>query len=378
MNLLRSHIYPLILLSIILFACKADNEEDKTIGISPSNEINISKKQFETAAMKLGTLSLREVAQTTSTRGYIDVPPENRAAVSPYYSGYINAINILPGQFVKKGQILFTLQHPDYLKIQQSYLEAKEQLTYLKADYERQFSLADEQIASQKSFRKAESDYKVMQARYLGLQEQLKLMNVSIPKLNQGQMTHTINIYAPIDGYITQVRVTKSAYVNSSEVALEIVNTDHLHLELEIFEKDLGKIKEGQKINFSVPESGKKRFNGEVYLVGRKVDDKQRTIAIHGHIDEALAEDFIPGMYVEAQIIVQSDSLFCLPKSAIVEGEEKNYVLVKNHLKNGVLQFNQQEVVLGRESNLWIEVKNKEVLKNKQLLIEGAFGLIGI
>lgn len=370
----------IVLLSInLFFACQSttDNTNNQEVLVAVNNDITVSKKQFETGEMKLGKLMTRQLPTTVSTRGYIDVPPGNRAAVSPFYGGYVKQIEVLPGQKIKKGQLLFTLQNPDYLKIQQAYLEAKEQLVYLETDYKRQQTLAEEKIASQKNYKKAEAEYRVMQVKYQGLKEQLALMNIAIAPLNQRKLTSTMAIYAPITGFITKVNTMKSAFINASEVALEIVNTDHIHLELQVFEKDAMHIKKHQKISFSVPESGSLTFTGEVYLVGKSVDTQQRTVDIHGHIADSETKNFIPGMYVDAAIEVNSEAAMCLPESAIVEIDGLNYILVQIKSASESLQFMKQQITIGKKSEGWVEIKNAKDIKDKTILLVGSFVLIG-
>jgi cobalt-zinc-cadmium efflux system membrane fusion protein len=370
----------IVLLSInLFFACQSttDNTNNQEVLVAVNNDITVSKKQFETGEMKLGKLMTRQLPTTVSTRGYIDVPPGNRAAVSPFYGGYVKQIEVLPGQKIKKGQLLFTLQNPDYLKIQQAYLEAKEQLVYLETDYKRQQTLAEEKIASQKDYKKAEAEYRVMQVKYQGLKEQLALMNIAIAPLNQRKLTSTMAIYAPITGFITKVNTMKSAFINASEVALEIVNTDHIHLELQVFEKDAMHIKKHQKISFSVPESGSLTFTGEVYLVGKSVDTQQRTVDIHGHIADSETKNFIPGMYVDAAIEVNSEAAMCLPESAIVEIDGLNYILVQIKSASESLQFMKQQITIGKKSEGWVEIKNAKDIKDKTILLVGSFVLIG-
>lgn len=376
MKALLYNFYLIIFILSALVSCKPPTDERMETLAEDPNEIMISKKQFETGGMKLGRLTKRQLTTTVSTRGYIDVPPGNRAAVSPFYGGYVKRIDVLPGQEIRRGELLFTLQSPEYLKMQQSYLEIKAQLEYLKIDFERQQTLAGEKIASEKNFKKAESDYRVMQAKYQGLKEQLKLMRVPLSKLERGELTNTIAIYAPIAGFITSVNTMKSAFINASEVALEIVNTDHIHLELQVFEKDAMLIRPHQKINFSVPETSNKAYTGEVHLVGQSVDTKQRTVAIHGHISEKEEGRFIPGMYVNAEIEVRTQVAMCLPSSAIVEMGGVNYVFVQTKEENDVLQFAQQQVSLLKKSGDWVEIRNTEEIKDKTILIKGSFNLI--
>ncbi|GAB4241572.1 MAG: efflux RND transporter periplasmic adaptor subunit [Ekhidna sp.] len=291
----QTYIYSTFLAAILLFGCsKTSTEESPTSANAGIVEEPISQIIEE----------VNDEEVTISITGYIDVPPENRAAISPYYGGFVKNIKVLPGQTVKRGETLFTLENPDYLKVQQDYLESKEQLDYLKADYERQKQLADEKITSTKNFKKAESDYKVMLARYQSLKEQLKLMELSVEEIESGRLFSSISIKAPISGSITTVNITKSAFADAKEVAVEIVNLEHIHLELEVFEKDALLIKEGQQISFKIPETGSQVYQGKVHLVGKSIDPKKRTIRVHGHIEEEI-EGLIPGMFVEAMIFVK-------------------------------------------------------------------------
>ena len=87
--------------------------------------------------------------------------------------------------------------------------------------------------------------------------------------------------------------------MSSASELLEIVNTDHIHLELSVFEKDILKIKKDQKIEFKIPESSDKTFDAAVHLVGTSINT-DRTIKVHGHINDEESNNFISGMYIEA------------------------------------------------------------------------------
>lgn len=289
-------------LLVLISACETKTAEDNT---PVQNAPRVVSEKPANASMEVSeAASADKGQQTISVTGYIDVPPENLASISPYYGGFAKNIYVLPGQSVKKGEVLFTLQNPEYLHMQLEYLEAKEQIEYLKAAYERQKTLAAEKISSTKIYKKAESDYKVMLARYRSLQEELKLMGLSIPKIESGQLINTISIRAIIKGSVTAVNITKGEFVDAKDVAVTIVNTDHIHLELDVFEKDALLVKEGQLVTFKIPESSQELYKGDIHLVGRSVDPKKRTIKVHGHIDNEDEANFIQGMFVEASIEV--------------------------------------------------------------------------
>ncbi|MFT5570874.1 MAG: cobalt-zinc-cadmium efflux system membrane fusion protein, partial [Cyclobacteriaceae bacterium] len=204
-----------LVLSIVISACETKTAEDNTL------VQNTTMVEYDNPSVKTKVSEIKKaetVSNTISVTGYIDVPPENLASISPYYGGFVKNIFILPGQSVKKGEVLFTLQNPEYLHMQQEYLEAKEQIEYLKAEYERQKTLAAEKISSTKNYKKAESDYKVMLSRYRSLQEEVKLMGLSISNLESGQLINTISIRAIIEGSVTAVNITKGAFADAKDV----------------------------------------------------------------------------------------------------------------------------------------------------------------
>lgn len=370
------HIYSILFLLVIL-SC-GSNEKEAEVSIesqSHHEEIVVSTSQFESENMILGKPSTQDFNQTVTTTGFIDVPPSSRASITTFMEGYIKNTPLLIGDEVKKGQLLVTLENPEFVELQQNYLEVSNQLTYLKSEFERQETLYKENITSQKNYLKAESDYKSNQAHYNGLKQKLKMLNINPSNVEKGKISSTINLYAPIAGSITKVNVSNGSYVSASKEILEIVNTNHIHLELMVFEKDILKIKKEQPINFKVPEASDNIFNAEVYLVGTSIDPTNRTIKVHGHIEDDENSPFVTGMFVEAQIVTGSSSGNALPKEAVAEIDGVFYALVLQKQEGGYI-FKKTEVKVGKQTEAFVEVLNTQDFKEKQVLTKGAFMLL--
>lgn len=353
-------------------------EEDALLHLPAEGVYELSNTQFESSGMELGKLEMQSFHEIVRANGMIDVPPEYRASVSSYFGGTVKDLNLLTGQSVDKGQVLFTLENPDFVQIQQDFLEAKGQIAYLKADYERQKNLAEDRVSSQKTFLKAESDYTVTKVRLESISKKLGLMGIDPSSLTIDNIRTTINIISPIKGYVTQVDIARGTYLNPSESAISIVNTDHLHLELNIFEKDLPKVKEGQTIKFRIQEDQRQEYDAEVHLVNKTVDPIERTIGIHGHLaDEKMAQYFSPGMYVEAEIYSSSESKVSLPEGAVIELNGRFFTLLLNGKMENGYSFIRKEVQVGHTSSGYIEILNPEDFNDStQFLIHGAFNLI--
>jgi membrane fusion protein, heavy metal efflux system len=153
----------------------------------------------------------------------------------PLLVGYVKRNPLLVGDAVKKGQALITLENPEYIEIQQEYLEVAEQLKFLKADFERQETLFEEQVTSEKRFLQAESEYRRNLAMFNGLKQKLQMLNINPAAVEQGKITSEITIYAPISGSITAVDVSKGTFVGPQDRIMEIVEKEHMHLELNSF-----------------------------------------------------------------------------------------------------------------------------------------------
>lgn len=366
----------ILLISVLFLACGNQEKKTEINKETPktNNLISISKQQFESEKMQLGSLEKQTFNTSIKVNGIIDVPPENKASVSSFIGGYVTKIPLLVGDKVKKGQLVASIKNLEFVEIQQKYLEINAQLDFLKNEYLRQKMLFDEQITSQKNYLKAESLYKSSLATFNGLSQKLKMMNINLNKVRKGEITSTINLYAPISGYITKLNVNNGAYVSSTNELLEIVNTDHIHLELNVFEKDILTIKKDQKILFKVPESSNKTYTAEVHLVGTSINN-DRTIKVHGHIIDEKNIQLISGMFVEANIIVTSKEEISLPKSAILKSEIDTFILTLIKEENGNLFLEKTAVTIGLENEKYVEVLNFKELENKKILTKGVFML---
>ena len=367
-----------LLFMLLLMACGESANKSENTAMPLEEELTeISEAQFEGSKMQLGKLSEQSFPLVVRSTGMIDVPPQSRVIISSFAGGYVQKTPLLVGNKVRKGQVLATLENPEFVEMQQNYLETAQQLTYLKSEYDRQKTLVEEQISSQKSFLKAESDYKSALAIYNGLKKKLQMLNININAVEAGNITSEIALYAPIHGSVTKMNISKGTYVSPADEIMEIINTDHIHLELAVFEKDILKIKEGQKIVFNIPEALEDTFEAEVHLVGTSIDTKNRTVTVHGHLEDDENHNFALGMFVDAQIITESNQALALPDDAIITLDDKYYVLLINSKEEARYVFNQKEVTIGNSFNGYTMIKNKDDFTEKDLfLVKGAFNLI--
>jgi len=373
----------LIAISLFLFQCAekskndtVENNPEISIGPGPADEQIITKGQFKMEGLSLTRFTESTFPQLIRTTGMIDVPPDNRAVISPHIGGYIKYSPYLVGDQVKKGDLLVSIENIEFLQLQQEFLEASEQLTYLKSEYERQEQLYKEKIASEKSFLLARSNYKRNLAIVSVLEEKLKLLNISPTKVLQGELSSVSNIYSPINGDISEVEVSRGLYVGPSDHIMEIANTEHMHLELKIFEKEALMIKKGQIVNFKIPELTSENFKGTIHLIGKSIG-QDRSIKVHAHIEDESAYNFIPGMYIQANIEIDSGTFLSLPEEAVIESDGDFYALQLISEDDQGYKYKRVKVLTGRTYDGAVQILNAEDFDNKSVqFIRGGFSLL--
>ena len=342
-------------------ACKTDNTE-----LTDSSSV-VTKSVDNVVFTKISKQLITDVVECT---GRIDVPPNQRAAVYAPIGGMVNKIRILPGDLVKKGQLLFSLSHQDIVKIQQDYLQAKSDYSLFKVNLERKQKLYDAESISEREYRTVQHEFNISEATLESLQAQLSIIGISSKRLESKGITSSINFRAPITGYISEVFAVSGSYVDTNEAILTIVNTDHRHIELDIYANKINQVKLGQNVNFHTAGSDIEH-RGEIQLVGKEVNEDTRTVRVHAHLIGNSADYLVIGTYLYAGILINSDSVYSLPLTAIVKIEDVDYVLVKDGDK-----LNPVEVVIGNSFKKFVEIKNAEELKGKDIVSEDAYYLM--
>jgi len=362
-----------ILIFILPISCKngkqAANEENAASGI-----VHITKEQFDHENMQTGALHQEKFNDVVKVRGMADVPPQNKATVSPVVSGSVKEIFVSAGDRVNKGQALLSFEGPEIIGLQQNYLEISEQLKALESEYERQKTLFAENISSEKLFLEAESNYKKAATSFNGLKQQLLLLSIDTVKVKQGVITPFAVIYAPIAGDIILINADISKFIQPSDVVAEIVDTKQLQLYLSVFEKDIDAIKPGEKVLFSLPESSDKLLTATVNLVGKAIDRTDRTVVVQALPSGVSRSDLLTGMYIDAGIITGSKTVWALPIDALITEEEEHFLLLLQSSSNNEYVFHKVKVQIGDRNGDNMEIfPNDTITSSSVILLKGVY-----
>lgn len=248
-----------------------------------------------------GITGATNVANASTFNGTLVIPPQHFAAITLPMGGIVKNLSLLPGTYVKKGSILATLENPEFITLQQEYLDSRAQLEYLEAEYHRQQTLSQEEAASLKKLQQSKADYLSMKSQMQAAIARLHLLGIQPEKLIGNGISPSLEIKAPISGYISNLQANLGKYLDSGEPLCDIIDKSQMMVRLVAYEKDLESLKVGCPLLFQINGLGNKTFHGKLISIGQEVDDTNRSIELYAEMTEN-SPLFRPGMYVSARM----------------------------------------------------------------------------
>ena len=288
--------------------------------------VTLSPAEQQAGGLKTGRVSARPMGTGLAVTGTLDVPPESSVAITAPLGGFVESTTLLQGTRVSKGQVLATIRNPDFVQLQQDYLETSSRLEYARTELARQKELYEQEVAPQKNYQRAQADYNALRVQTNAQAARLRLAGLPVG----GRIVSTATLRAPRAGFVKTVSVTVGQAVTATDALFEIVDPEHLHVELTVFEKDVSKLQKGQLIRFTLPSDsakGSQERTARVYLIAQAIG-ADRTVRVHGHLDKENDRALLPGLYVRATIETGRADVAALPNAALVRFEGQSYGFV--------------------------------------------------
>ena len=364
----------------VFTSCKNETKNsEEAKEVIPDNIVEMRDDQIKLANIETGIIEMRSLSGTLKVNGLVAVAPQNFATVCAPMGGFVRSTNLIPGNTVTKGQVLAVIENQEFIDIQQNYLEAKNKLEFAETDYKRHNDLYKNDVYSQQNVQQVTADYKNLKAQVKALTQKLALIGINAAQLNEDNISREVKLIAPFSGYVKTVNVNIGKYVTPSDAMFEIVNTDHLFLELTLFEKDADKVANGQKIHFLI-NNETEQHEAEIYQTGKTINP-DKTYKVYANVTDQ-CKNIIPGMYVNAIIEAASNKVTALPSDAIVSFDDKDYIFVfeKNKMEDGkpFTEYRMIEVQKGVSESGYTEVvlpKDFDISKAK-VVVKGAYNLL--
>lgn len=371
-------IYTIFFTTIILSSCGTKPNQiavkEEAANVVESNLIKLTKEQAALAQLGFASIQQGKMKGIAHLNGVVDVPPTGIASVSIPMGGYVQDINLIPGTYVKKGQVLATVKDPTYVQLQENYLAAKAKLIYLQQDIDRQKTLLTQEAVSKKAYQQLQADFTTNQIQVKALSEQLKLINIQPDNLTTEKMTSLVQLIAPISGYITKVNINRGKYVTPSDILLEIMDPNDIHAAITIYESAIAGFKVGMKGTVSLTQDPTKKYPVSILAVSHNINE-DKTGLLHCHF-EKIPTNVLPGMFLSADIVVVTNEAVLIPIESVQRFQGKDFIFIQS-AEN---EFKAIEIQVIQTNTEFVTISNADAKSwiGKSIVVKNAFSLLGM
>lgn len=361
-----------------------EEEEEENVAV-------LTDEQMKAVGIEIGSIEQKQLSATLKANGALRVPNSNKANATSLFGGVIKSLNVEIGDFVRKGQVIATISNPQFIQLQEEYLSINSRIEFAEQEVARQRELNEGNAGAKKNLQSATTELNTLRTRKASLQQQIQMMGINPASLSNSNLKSSLVVTSPISGTVSNVFAKIGSYVDVSSPIAEIIENTALHLDLQVYEKDIPLIKIGQKIDFVVTNNPNKTYSAEVYSIGSSFSGESKTIAVHSKITGDKA-GLIDGMSITGMVSLDDVLSTAVPNDAIVNADGKYYIfLVKereeeahdhkegeahdhNHGSEKGTQFVRMEVVKGATQLGYTAITPvSEIPHGAHIVVKGAF-----
>lgn len=305
---------------------------------SAANQIQISTEKVQKLGVRSEPVTLRSLDKLVRAAGRIE-PDERRIyAISPKFEGYVERLHVnATGQTVGKGQPLFEVYSPELVSAQREYAIAVQGVDSLRgASGETQAGMR--QLAESSLSRLRNWDIS---------EEQVKALASS------GIAKRTLTFRSPATGVVTEKKALQGMRFMPGETLYQVSDLSAVWIIADVFEQDIGLVKQGSKARIKINAYPDKTFEGRIAYVYPTLKVETRTVPVR--IELANPGMLLkPGMFAQVELPTSAEGpVLTVPTSAVIDSGARQIVLVQ--AREG--RFEPREVKLGARSDERVEVK---------------------
>ena len=322
-------------------------------------------------ALALSDVSLGVVDSVSAgglrVTGAITYDQNRMSHVGPKTEGRVTELRVEVGSRVSEGQVLAHLESPEVGNTRAELAEAEALLEIARENFERETRLEAQGISSRREVLDAEAQLRTMEARRRSAEERLRLLGA----VSHGEGGH-FDVVAPYDGVVVERHGSRGEVVGPADQLFTIADLARLWIELDVFERDLASVSEGQAVELTTAAWPGRTFPARIGYVADILDVRTRTVRARVEIDNTDGA-LRPGMFATAVIqTAGGETVLAVPRDAVQNVESTDAVWVPGEEAGAFLAA---PVQLGRElPGAMVEIVSG-LAAGDSLVVSGAFTL---
>ena len=359
-------------------------EEKKEAGHAGEHEkedpevVTLSPEKQKSSGIEVRQVALENTAVPLSATAAIEINMDRSAKISPRVTGKAVRIIASQGDRVKAGQALAYLDSVELDQTWSDYIKAKGKVELARKNFQREESLFEKKISPEKDVLKAKQEFGEAEADLNLAKERFRLLGVDVSQfeLTKGNGNHPlIPVTSPVSGVVLEKTVTQGEMVSSDKALFTVADLSTLWVVIDIYEKDISRLRLGTGVKVSVTAFSDKTFRGKIAYIGDVIDEKTRTEKARVTIDNSSGL-LKPGMF--ATVLIETTSggterIIAVPEEAVVVDGTKRYVFIqiapeqfkRREIEAGRTLGNRMEVTMGLKEGETVAVKGAFILKSE-------------
>jgi RND family efflux transporter MFP subunit len=275
--------------------------------------LTIDLRRQQLIGVRTATVERRPIAGTTRTVGLVRYDETRQADVNLKIEAYVRDLHVdYTGQYVKRGQPLFSVYSPDLLATQNEYLLALETRDQLRAS----------QVDDARSY----ADRLASAAR-----QRLTLWDLSDAEIERLERTRqprdAVEFRSPASGYVIEKRVVQGQRVTPGESLYRIADLSVVWVEADVFEREMAFVKTGQRAVVTVDAWPGERFDGRITYVYPYVEQDTRTVKVRLELQNRHGR-LKPGMFANVELSSSLGTGLVLPRDAVIDTGGEQFAFV--------------------------------------------------
>lgn len=354
---------------------EAKPQADRSQSQASADILKLTDVEAKTIETKTSVLERKQYHNTLTLIGEVASDPDRIVDVPARLSGRLISVRYIEGNYVKKGQILAVVDSPELAKLRSAYHSAKTRMEAAKQNSARISRLLKMKLASEQEQIDAEANMNVIASELDSAKENLRVNGVAISDQTSGKYY----VASPMTGVVLNRNAVQGTVVAGNQILATIGSIRELWFLAKLFENDLSKVEEGDKVRVHLNAYPEITFPGYLDHIGDKIDPGSRTVSARMVFKNPERKAKI-GLYGEANVILDTKVGITIPEKSITKMQEENYVFVKigkneyrfQRIKTGSSEEDFVEVLEGLE--VGDEVVTDGVFELKSILLKSTFG----
>lgn len=347
------------LLSVLLFAgCGKKTESESETPKSEEKErgahtVHLDFEKRALANIKVEPVELKPLKESITVPGRIDFNQERLAHLTARVPGRVEQVYAFAGDRVQANALLATIYSQQYLTAQSEFIQAHQRLAEIQS-------------------RRDTTEAPTVRAIFQSARRKLIVLGATdedVIQITQTQAAKTLlEVRSPFLGAVTEQNEILGHYVEVGTNLFHVADLTRLWIIVDIYEKDLAKLKVPLDASIEVAAYPNQKFGGHLTRIFDVLDEKTRTVKarVEAHNPEWKLK---PQMFATVTIqLGRISSAIMVPSKAIqVEGDRQLvFVAVDDS------SFAKRYVQVGRHQDPWVEIV-EGLRAGERIVTDGAF-----